>query len=181
MASAAGAGFEQGLASRPGNDGGLQQSASAATTGSELWERLDTARILSDLAQTTVFGIVTGLMEQLKSNARDQRKALLYQQRFQREISELRASVLRQADEIYSQIAERLIQEIGRQEQEELAISFRVLEQSRRLGREHDWEQKTLNDLPGLCAAIQDDLLKLERRLSPDFSYADSTGLPAAS
>ncbi len=89
--------------------------------------------------------------------------------------------MLRQAEEIYSQIGERLIQEMGRQEHEELAISFRVLEQSRRLGREEHWEEKTLNDLPGVCASIQDDLVKLERRLSPDSFYADSTGLPASS
>ena len=54
-ASAVGTALHYDLAEQPADQSGLRQSASEATSGSVLWERLDTSQLLSDLAQDLSF------------------------------------------------------------------------------------------------------------------------------
>jgi GTPase SAR1 family protein len=151
-------------------DSDLRRSAGEATLGAAVWERLEIAKVIFDLAQTEVFAVAAALMQQLGQPGRDRQKSLLYQQQFLSSFPELRRSVLRQAEDLYSGLGERLAGELSRQQKHRLEMSLEALRQGRQLSSERDRErqQLVLERIPSLIAETTQALLAMQRRLCPE-------------
>jgi ribosome biogenesis GTPase A len=147
----------------------VDTSAAEATAGEALWDRLDLAKMLFDVAQTEVFGVAVALMRQLDESGGDRCKSLLYQQQFLNALPSLRRSVLDQVEQLYAGIAERLTTDIARAQRNALESSLDALRQGRDLATSwHDERQReVLSRVAALVADTQSALGELQRRWWP--------------
>jgi hypothetical protein len=156
----------------------LGASAAQAAAGDGVWERLDLSKLLFDLAQTQVFGVVTALMRQVDEAGRDRQKSLLYQQQFLVALPDLRRSVLGHVQDLYATIADRLVREVERQQQQELEASLDALRRGRHLagrGRDgHDLE--VLDRASSIAGEARQRVIALQQKWWPDTTEAVRDG-----
>jgi len=143
--------------------------AAETALGDAVWERLEVAKLIFELAQTEVFAVVAALMQHFSQPGRDRQKSFLYQQQFLGSFPELRRSVLKQAEDLYSGIASRVAGELSRQQQHNLEVSLSALRRGQEMtsDRERERQHLILNRIPSLIAETTQAVLSLQQRLCP--------------
>jgi hypothetical protein len=132
-----------------------------------VWDRLELAKMLFEVVQGEVFGIVTGVLRQLDASEHDREQSLLYQRQFLDVFQSLRRSVLKQTGELYAAIAERLVTELEQHQQEGVEMSLRALRQGQRMSAERDRAQETFDHVTALVTTTEEAVGRLRPKLSP--------------
>jgi len=157
----------------------VERSASEATFGDALWDRLDTSEVLLEITQTQVFGIVAELVKQLGQPGRERQQSLLYQQRFLSSFPHLRRSLLQEAEAVYRGMAQHLVNDLRGRQQQDLEASLAALRQAQDLtgqGRQGA-PAGDLERALSWIAATRAELADLQRRLWPEATETVEDGI----
>ncbi|MEM8962577.1 MAG: dynamin family protein [Acidobacteriota bacterium] len=111
----------------------LDDTASQATFGQELWMEFDTADYLSQLLGSELFRFGADILR--RDETKDQKKIALFQRKLTRSLPQIRDRLQEQARTLYDSFAQHILGELAEQRRELLTTSRLALERAHTLSR----------------------------------------------
>lgn len=139
----------------------LDETASRATFGQELWEEFDTADLLTQLIGSNLFRFGAEAMLRYSKTSREKQKTALFQRKLVRSVPAILEGLQEQARKLYRSLGEHLVDELAERQRQWVDSSRLALERARDLG---DDERDDLS-VPEVLGAVREQVRITRDRL----------------